>query len=59
MAKDKKNVCPECGCDLEGMAVLAHAIDHWGGEPEKIKYPEAYRRFHVLYEIARERGEVA
>lgn len=54
----KKQICPECGCDLGGMDVLAHAIDHWGGEPEKIKYPEAHARFMELYEIAQERGEV-
>lgn len=54
----EKVVCPECKQDLKGQSVMGHALSHWGGEPELIKYPEAYERFHILYEIAKERGEV-
>ncbi len=58
MAKDKKLLCPECGCDLDGMDILAHAIAHWGKEPERVKYPEAHERFMILYGYAQEKGKV-
>lgn len=28
MSKD--DICPECGCDLEGLDREKHAIKHWG-----------------------------
>lgn len=54
----KKVICPECKEDVTEQSVIGHAVSHWGGEPERIKYPEAWERFKELYEAAKERGEV-
>jgi len=45
--------CPECSEDLTGKDIIRHRNSHWGGvEPDQVRYPDAYARWHVLTEMA-------
>ena len=41
--------CPECGEDLEGLDLRAHAARHWGTKaPDPELYPDANERYKKL-----------
>lgn len=49
----KKIICPECGEELNVAQIPGHISMHWGSEPiDKDKFPEAYRRIHILLDAA-------
>lgn len=53
MAKDKCIVCPECDRALRAEQVQGHMATHWGLiRPDPIRYPEAARRWKVLWDHA-------
>jgi len=50
MAKQEPILCPECfgNPEIDPADARGHLVQHWAEEPDEIKSPLGYQRYHNL-----------